>query len=178
MWTSNKQEEIAWFSLSVKLVVDGEYIGAPQLEQDSAKQNIHCFLCIIVWWILPKFHPIKPQAFLDMQRKELFALRIVFLWPDNCFSLILIARVAQGGTLDMKRSCKDQIEPNLRKNQREGRAADSVFSEAVRWQVGSRAALVLSLVAPTCAEEVRGPQGTWSSWCSKASQVTALEICL
>lgn len=78
----------------------------------------------------------------------------------------------------MKRSCKDQIEPNLRKNQREGRAADSVFSEAVRWQVGSRAALVLGLVAPTCAEEVRGPQGAWSSWCSKASQVTALEICL
>lgn len=44
----NKEEEVAYFSQLSKLVGGGEYIGAPQLEQDSVKQNIHCFLCIIV----------------------------------------------------------------------------------------------------------------------------------
>ena len=70
-----------------------------------------------------------------------------------------MARIAQGGTLDVKWSCKDQMEPKIsvEEKRREGRAVNSAFPEAARWQVGSRAPPILSLAAPAGKDEVRDP---------------------
>lgn len=69
-----------------------------------------------------------------------------------------MARIAQVGTLNVKRSCKDQMEPktSFEEKQREGRAVSSVSPEQARWEVGSRAPPTLGLgAAPACEEEVR-----------------------
>lgn len=76
-----------------------------------------------------------------------------------------MARIAQVGTLNVKRSCKDRMEPktSFEEKQREGRAVSSVSPEPARWEA--------ELLRPSDSEHPpakrrSGLAGAWSSWCS------------